>query len=65
MGDAQVANYYKSVPGSKLDNTQGGYTFPCSTTLPTLTVAIGDGGDAVIPAKYLNFAPVEIGRAHV
>ncbi|KFZ24808.1 hypothetical protein V502_00718 [Pseudogymnoascus sp. VKM F-4520 (FW-2644)] len=59
MGDEQVANYYKSVPGSKLDNTQGGYTFPCSTTLPSLTVAIGDGGDAVIPAKYLNFAPAD------
>ncbi|KFY70847.1 hypothetical protein V499_08907 [Pseudogymnoascus sp. VKM F-103] len=59
MGDEQVANYYKSVPGSKLDNTQGGYVFPCSTTLPSLTVAIGDGGDAVIPAKYLNFAPAD------
>ncbi|KFY01608.1 hypothetical protein O988_02653 [Pseudogymnoascus sp. VKM F-3808] len=59
MGDDQVANYYKSVEGSQLDNQQGGYTFPCSATLPSLTVAIGDGNEAVIPAKYLNFAPVD------
>lgn len=59
MGDDQVANYYKSVEGSKLDNMQGGYTFPCSASLPSLTVAVGDGGDAVIPSKYLNFAPAD------
>ncbi|ELR06110.1 Type I transmembrane sorting receptor [Pseudogymnoascus destructans] len=57
MGDEQVTNYYNNVPGSRLDNNQGGYVFPCSATLPSLSVAIGDAGDAVIPAKYLNFGP--------
>lgn len=55
MGDEQVSNYYAAVQGAKLDNQQGGYVFPCSATLPTLSVAIGDGGFADIPAKYLNF----------
>jgi hypothetical protein len=59
MGDEQVANYYASVQGANLDNQQGGYVFPCSATLPTLSVAIGDAGFAAIPAKYLNFAPVD------
>jgi aspergillopepsin I len=61
MGDEQVSNYYASVQGSSLDNNAGGYVFPCSATLPTLSVAIGDGGFADIPAKYLNFGAADQG----
>jgi Eukaryotic aspartyl protease len=55
MGDDQVSKYYAAVEGATLDNSQGGYVFPCSATLPTLSFEIGSGGYATIPAKYMNF----------
>jgi aspergillopepsin I len=40
MSDSAVTNYYKKVSGASYDSSQGGYTFPCSATLPTLSIAI-------------------------
>ena len=59
MGDAQVSKYYASVQGAQLDNSQGGYTFSCDASLPTLSFEIGSGGYATIPAKYMNFGPTD------
>ena len=54
MSDSAVTNYYKKVSGASYDSSQGGYTFPCSATLPTLSIAIGSGF-ATIPSSLLNF----------
>jgi len=53
-----AAKYYASVKGAKNDQTQGGYTFPCSATLPDLSLAIGSAY-ANIPGSALNYAPVD------
>jgi hypothetical protein len=59
MGDSQVSQYYSGVSGAQLDNTQGGYTFPCGTSLPTLSFLIGPSDYATISAQYLNFGPTD------
>ena len=41
VDDAVVTAYWKQVKGSKNDSTQGGYTFPCSATLPDFSLIIG------------------------
>lgn len=56
MGDTAVDTYYASVSGASYDSSQGGYTFPCSATLPSLSVRIGPTYYATIPGKLLNFA---------
>ncbi|KAF2492385.1 Asp-domain-containing protein [Lophium mytilinum] len=59
---AAVKAYYKEVSGAKLDSTQGGYTFPCSATLPDWTAIIG-GTKHTIPGKYINYAPISDGSS--
>jgi hypothetical protein len=54
MSDSTVTNYYNQVSGASYDASRGGYTFPCSTTLPTLSIAIGSGY-ATIPSSLLNY----------
>jgi hypothetical protein len=46
---------YTEVSGASYDSSQGGYTFPCSATLPTLSILIGPTYYATIPASLLNF----------
>lgn len=55
MGDSAVDAYYAKVSGASYDSSQGGYTFPCSATLPTLSFRIGTSSYATIPASLLNF----------
>jgi hypothetical protein len=59
MSDTQVEKYYAAVDGAKLDDTQGGYVFPCDADLPTLSFRLGSTDYADIPAKYLNFGEVD------
>jgi len=54
---AIVTAYYKGT-GATYDSSQGGYTFPCTTTLPDLTLGIGSY-KAVIPGSYINYAPTD------
>ena len=54
---AVVTAYYNGVNGAKYDSSQGGYTFPCSTTLPSITLGIGSY-KAVVPGSYITYAPV-------
>jgi aspergillopepsin I len=46
---------YAKVSGASYDSSQGGYTFPCSATLPTLSFLIGSTNYATIPASLMNF----------
>jgi aspergillopepsin I len=55
MSDAAVTAYYKQVSGSSSSQTDGGYIFDCSTTLPDLSFAVGDN-TATIPGSLINFA---------
>jgi len=57
LPDSVVTAYYNKVSGSKYDNTQGGYTFPCSATLPSFSITVG-GAVRTVPGSYINFAPV-------
>jgi len=57
LPDAVVSAYWKKVSGAKLDNTQGGYTFPCSATLPNFSITVG-GSVRTVPGSYINYAPV-------
>ena len=54
--------YYKQVAGAAYDSAEGGYTFPCSTTLPSLTLGVGTYR-AVVPGSYFNYAPVDTGSS--
>jgi hypothetical protein len=55
MGDSAVTAYYAQVSGASYDSSQGGYTFPCSATLPTFSFRIGSTYYATIPASLMNF----------
>lgn len=52
-----VKAYYKKVSGSSYSNSEGGYIFPCSATLPTFTFGVGSS-TITVPSSYLNYAPV-------
>lgn len=58
LDDSIVSAYYSKVSGAKYDNSQGGYTFSCSTTLPSFTLGIGSY-KAVIPGTFINYAPTD------
>ncbi|KAI0505372.1 secreted aspartic proteinase precursor [Xylaria bambusicola] len=51
-----VSAYYSQVSGAKNDRSAGGYTFPCSASLPDFTFGIGSAR-IVIPGEYINYAP--------
>ena len=53
---AAVKAYYAKVSGATNSASQGGYIFPCSATLPSITLGIGSY-KAVVPGTYLNYAP--------
>lgn len=53
-----VSSYYSHVSGSRLDNSQGGYTSPCRNTLPDFNVSIG-GKVFTVPGSYINYAPID------
>ena len=54
---AVVSAYYAQVTGASYNTAQGGYTFPCSATLPSITIGIGSYR-AVVPGSYIIYAPV-------
>lgn len=54
--DSIVNAYYAKVSGAQNSQNDGGWIFPCSTTLPSFTLVIG-GYKAVVPGKYINYAP--------
>lgn len=59
LADAAVASaYYAQVAGAVDDQTQGGFTFPCDSTLPDLQIDVG-GTMATVKGTDINFAPVD------
>ncbi|OSS48727.1 hypothetical protein B5807_07063 [Epicoccum nigrum] len=61
--DSAIARaYYSKVSGAKVDNTQGGYVFPCSATLPNFSITVG-GVAQTVPGKFINYAPVSSGSS--
>ncbi len=61
LPDDVVEAYYAQVSGAAVDNTQGGYVFPCSTTLPDFTFGIGSYR-GVIPGDFMNYATADNGN---
>ena len=57
LPSAAVTAYYAKVSGAKYNSAQGGYVFPCSATLPSITLGIGSY-KAVVPGSYMNYAPI-------
>lgn len=55
-----VVSYYNQVAGSKYDQNQGGYTFPCGTVLPNFSITHG-GSVRTVPGSYMNYAPLSDG----
>lgn len=53
MPDTLLTKYYGQVPESQNSNTAGGYIFPCTATLPSLTIVMG-GYKAVVPGMSLS-----------
>lgn len=56
-----VAAYWAQNNGTN-SATYGGYVFPCSQTLTSLTIRIGSY-QAVVPGTYLNYAPLYSGSS--
>ncbi len=52
-----VSTYYSQVAGAAYDSAQGGYTFPCGASLPSLAIGIGSY-PAVVPGSYLTYAQI-------
>jgi hypothetical protein len=50
--------YYAQVTGAQNNPLAGGYTYPCSATLPNYTAIIG-GRTAVVPGDIIPYAPVD------
>jgi hypothetical protein len=60
LADPTVVNaYYSQVQGAVNDASVGGVTFPCSATLPDLSVDIGGAVMATVSGSDINFAPVD------
>ena len=57
-----VVAYYRQVKGARNSAQDGGYVFPCSATLPSITLGIGSYM-AVVPGDYVNYAPLEEGSS--
>ena len=55
---AIVQAYYAQVPSAVTDASAGGWVFPCNTTLPDLTLHVGEY-KAVVGGELVQFAPVD------
>ena len=56
VDDAVVNAYYNQVSGAQNSATVGGVIFPCTSTLPSLSVAVGDSYMALIDGSLMNFS---------
>jgi hypothetical protein len=57
LPDNVVNAYYAKVPSAQYSDSQGGYIFPCSATLPSFSAVIG-GRKFTVPGSYINYAQV-------
>ena len=56
VDDSIVSAYYGQVQGSSNSQSDGGYVFPCSATLPDISFTIGSY-TGTVPGSYINYAP--------
>jgi hypothetical protein len=42
VSDSIVSEIYSAIPGSRMDNSQGGFVFPKDATVPDVAFAVGD-----------------------
>ena len=57
--DPSIAEgYYDKVIDAKFNEDEGGFTYPCSSPLPDLHLALGDNYVATIPADVLTYAQI-------
>jgi len=54
LPDAVLRSYYSKIQGAQLNSNAGGWTFPCSSTIPSMGLWI-NGVKYGIPAKTLNW----------
>ena len=59
MVSPEVAEaYYKQVDGGLYAKNANGYIFPCTSSLPSLSVAIGSGYLVTVPGSFMNWSEV-------
>lgn len=58
LPDAVVADYYSQVANAEDSTTEGGYVFPCDSTLPDFSFGVGSGS-VTVPGSYINWAAVD------
>lgn len=59
VDDAVAQAYYAQVQGAVNDAQAGGFTYPCTATLPDFGVAIGDSYVANVPGNQITFSTVD------
>ncbi|CAK7269590.1 hypothetical protein SEPCBS119000_003648 [Sporothrix epigloea] len=57
LDDSIVDAYYNEIDGANNSDTYGGYVFPCSSSVPSFTFAVGSS-NIVIPSDYMNTGAV-------
>lgn len=62
IDDDIVSAYYDEVDGAQYDNSQGGYTFDCTATLPDFILGVEDA-QFTVPGSFINFAPITDGSS--
>ncbi|KAK0317784.1 hypothetical protein LTR82_011303 [Friedmanniomyces endolithicus] len=55
LDDDVVSAYYAQVNGASQDQSQGGWVFPCSASLPGFGVAIGSGYTAMLTGQDVMY----------
>lgn len=58
LPDAVVTDYYSQVANAEDSTTEGGYVFPCDSTLPDFSFGVGSGS-VTVPGSYINWAAVD------
>jgi Eukaryotic aspartyl protease len=58
-----VTAYYEQVTGAQDSESVGGYIYPCSSELPTLSIAVGADNLATVPTSVLNYSTIGTDKA--
>lgn len=58
MSPEVAAAYYAQVERAVYANSAGGWIYPCSSELPSISVAVGNSFMATVPGSLINFAGV-------
>lgn len=61
VDDSIIESYYSEIPGAELNQSAGGYIFPCSATPPDFSIIIG-GSTQTVPGKYINYSLASQGQ---